>query len=121
MPQPKPLPPWISHMLDQMRGFAPVQARPMFGGYGLYLDGLMFGIVVGEQLYFKVDDETQADYEARGLLPFRYEAKGRTLSLRYHQAPPEAQDEPDVMAHWARQAHAVAVNAQAQEIGRAHV
>jgi DNA transformation protein len=103
----------LAHALDLMQGLGAVQARRMFGGYGLFLEGLMFAVWLGEALYFKVDAETVGRYEALGLPPFRYQAKGREMALRYHLAPPEVHDDPGQMADWARQAHGCAVRAAA--------
>ena len=47
--------PFIAHILDQLGAFGPVVARAMFGGYGLYLHGVMFALVTEDTLYFKTD------------------------------------------------------------------
>lgn len=110
---------FADYVVEQMALMGPVQARRMFGGFGLYLDGLMFALIVDDQLYLKVDEQTLADYARRDLKPFTYTAKGRTVALRYHEAPPEAFDEPDTMAEWARRAFACARRAGAKAAGRA--
>ena len=43
----------IEHLLEQAAGAGTVSARPMFGEYGLYLDGKMIGTVCDDQLYLK--------------------------------------------------------------------
>ncbi|MFN3616403.1 MAG: TfoX/Sxy family DNA transformation protein [Aquabacterium sp.] len=103
------------HMVDLMRAFGSVQARAMFGGHGLYRDGLMFALLLDERLYLKVDDDNQAAFDAHGLRPFTYVTKdGKTGRLRYHEAPPEVFEDPQVMAHWARVAYEAAVRAGAK-------
>jgi DNA transformation protein len=103
------------HIVDLMRAFGSVQARAMFGGHGLYRDGLMFALLLDERLYLKVDDNNQAAFDAQGLLPFTYVTKdGKTGRLRYHEAPPEVFEDPQVMAHWARVAYEAAVRAGAK-------
>ena len=119
MPKPRPLPDQVAYILDLLRLVPGVQAKAMFGGHGLYRDGLMFAIVIDEQLYFKVDDETVAAYAARGLGPFTYTSRGKTASLRYHVAPPEVLDDPQAMAQWALAACEVAVRAQAARARKA--
>jgi DNA transformation protein len=100
---------FAQYVVELMSGFGVVQAKPMFGGFGIYAQGLMFALIVDDQLYFKADAQTMGDFAARGLGPFTYEAKGRRTSLKYYQAPPEAYDEPEHMCHWARLAFDCAV------------
>jgi DNA transformation protein len=102
----------VEHLVAQMAGFGVVQARAMFGGHGLYHQGLMFALVADGRLFLKVDEQTVGDFERRGLGPFTYESRGKVGSLKYHEAPPEVMDEPDQMTPWARQAHGCAVRAR---------
>lgn len=103
---------FANYVVELMAGFAPVQAKPMFGGFGVYRDGLMFALIADERLYFKVDDASQARFEARGLGPFTYEFKGKVGHLRYYEGPPEVYDEPEHMAQWARQGYECALRQQ---------
>jgi DNA transformation protein and related proteins len=91
-----------AHVLDLMRGLGPVSAKAMFGGHGIYLDGLMFGLLANERLYIKVDDDVVGAFTARGLGPFTFVFKGKPGHLRYHEVPPECYDEPEHMVQWAR-------------------
>lgn len=100
---------FADQVVEQMALFAPVQAKPMFGGFGVYREGLMFALIADEQLYFKADDQTAPVFTREGLLPFTYESKGKTARLRYHQAPSEVFDDPQRMAWWARLAYECAV------------
>ncbi len=102
---------WADHIVAQMAGFAPVVAKPMFGGFGIYCQGLMFALLFEERLYFKVDAINVGDFTERGLRPFTYESKGKTGTLKYHEAPAEVFDDLAEMALWARNAHACAVRA----------
>jgi DNA transformation protein len=102
----------VDHLVAQMAGFGLVQARAMFGGHGLYHQGLMFALVADGRLFFKVDEQTVGGFERRGLGPFTYESRGKVGSLKYHEAPPEVMDEPDQMTPWARQAYGSALRAQ---------
>lgn len=106
---------FANFVVELMAGFAPVQARRMFGGFGIFRQGLMLAIIIEDKLYFKVDDITEPRFAQRGLPRFQYESKGgRTASLRYCEAPPEVYDEPERMADWARQAYDCAVRQQKQ-------
>ena len=96
---------FVDHVVERMAEFAPVQAKPMFGGHGVYWQGLMFALIAQEQLYFKADAVSVDDFTRLGLGPFTYEFKGKVGHLKYYQAPPEVLDESDQMAAWARKAY----------------
>lgn len=110
-PAPAPKQAFANHVVEQLQGLGPVQARRMFGGFGLFLDGLMFALIVKEQLYFKVDDASRPTFTAHGLGPFTYEARGKRQSVGYYEAPAEVFDAPAAMLEWARPAFACALRA----------
>ncbi|MGH7207065.1 MAG: TfoX/Sxy family protein, partial [Nitrospiraceae bacterium] len=62
-------------VLDQLRELRGVTCRAMFGGYGLYQGESFFGIIHKGRLYFKTDDRTRPPYVAKGMKPFRPNAK----------------------------------------------
>ncbi len=89
-----------------------VVARKMFGGYGLYCDGVMFALISDDVLYLKADDVNRPDLERAGAAPFAYEAKGRRTIMSYWRAPDAAMESPEEMAPWARAALAAALRAR---------
>ena len=93
-------------MLEQLRYTGPVTARSMFGGAGLYCDGLFFALIDDDTLYFKVDDTNRADFEAAGMGPFR--PYGDERAMQYYQVPVEVLEDPDRLRTWAEKALAVA-------------
>ena len=103
---------FVRHLLDLLQDFEGVSARRMFGGQGLFRHDLMFALIFDDTLYFKVDGGNRAEYEARGLPPFRYDKKDRTIALSYFQAPEDALDDADMLAAWARRAWEAAVRAR---------
>jgi DNA transformation protein and related proteins len=58
-------------VLDQLQKLDGVEARAMFGGFGLYQEEIFFGIVHAGRLYFKVNDSTVTAYRKRKMKPFR--------------------------------------------------
>ncbi len=62
----------------------------MFGGWGLFLDGVMFGLIARERLYFKVDAETEPRFAAAGAEAFTYLRQGKRVALSYWEAPLDA-------------------------------
>lgn len=93
--------------------FGPVTIRRMFGGYGLYHDGLMFAIVVDDILYLKADAAGSAEFIEAGLESFAYQRAGREVRLSFYRAPDEILDDRDLAARWANHAFAAARRAQA--------
>jgi DNA transformation protein len=93
---------------DQLAGLGHVSVRRMFGGSGVFYDGLMFAIVADDTLFLKADDGNRPAFEAEGLEPLTYEAKGRIVQLPYWQVPERLFDEPDEMLEWAVAALAAA-------------
>ena len=89
-----------------------VAARRMFGGYGIYCDGVMFALIADDVLYLKADDANRAALERAGSAPFTYEAKGRRTIMAYWRAPDAAMESPDLMAPWARAALEAALRAR---------
>lgn len=92
--------------------FGPISARRMFGGYGIYHQGLMFGIVIDDTLYLKADAENLAFFQERELPQFEYQKQGKTMKIAYYQAPDEILDDREEAALWARRSFAAAVRGQ---------
>lgn len=104
---------FIDFLHEVFEQFGPIQAKRMFGGHGIYHDGLMFGLVVDNQLYLKVDEENRSFFTDLQLGPFIFEMKGKPVHLSYHQAPESLLDERDVAALWARRSWEAALRGQA--------
>jgi DNA transformation protein len=85
----------------------PVTARAMFGGHGLYLDGIIFALIAWDRLYFRTDAQTKERFRKAGGEVFAYEARGRTVDLPYSTAPPPGDTTASVMP-WAELAVAAA-------------
>lgn len=113
---------FVDFVLEQMSRFGPVSARRMFGGHGLYIDGLMFAIVVDDRLYLKADAETQPQFAAKSLPPFTYQRADKTaVSVGYFEAPAEVFDDKAEMFDWARLAHMAALRAKAKPAAKKKV
>jgi DNA transformation protein and related proteins len=94
---------------DQLAGFGPVSIRNMFGGAGVYADGVMFAILADDTLYLKADEPSSRAFEAEGMSPFTYTPEGRTpVAMSYWEVPPRLLEEPEELAAWAREAHGIA-------------
>jgi DNA transformation protein len=86
-------------------GFGAVSVRRMFGGAGLFADGVMFGLMSGGEIYLKADAATVPRFEAEGCGPFEYATKtGRRALASYRRLPARLYDDADELAEWARDA-----------------
>jgi DNA transformation protein and related proteins len=107
---------FLDFLKDQLKGLGHVTSRRMFSGASLYCDGVIFALVLGDTLYLKVDDANRTAYQAEGLAPFSYEARGRTVEIgSYWRAPERLLDDADEMVEWARAAVAAGRRAQAKK------
>jgi DNA transformation protein len=105
---------FVEYIVETMRLLGPVEAKAMFGGWGLYHGSVFFALVAFDTLYLKVDEENRARFEAEGLEPFVFEAKdGRRTVMSYRRAPDEALENAEVMEQWARLGYEAALRAAA--------
>ncbi len=95
---------YLQYVLEQLAGLPGVVSRRMFGGAGLYHDGLFFGLITSDTLYFRVDDATRPDYEALGMSRFRPYKDKPHLSFNYYEVPPDVLEDAEQLAVWARRA-----------------
>ena len=89
-------------LLDLFRPLAPVSLKKMFGGISVYVEGLIVAIAIDGAVYMKADTETKPQFQAAGLTPFSYEAKGKTATMNYWALPEEAYEDPDSLRPWFR-------------------
>lgn len=104
-------PDFSDYVLELLAGFGRIEAKRMFGGAGLYKDGLMFGILDDDVVFFRVDDALEADLKSQGSLPWVYSMKsdGSVRSMGYWRMPETAADDPDEAVSIARRAYAAAI------------
>lgn len=91
---------FVDYVVELMAGWATVSARKMFGGYGLYREGLMFALIAGDELYFKTDADNLARFERAGSHPFVYRSQGRTVQMSYWSAPAASLDSAAEIGEW---------------------
>ena len=96
-------PQYRDYVVEQLSCVGRVAARSMFGGVGLYLDGVFFALIAHDVLYLKVDESNRPAYEAAGMAPFKPYPNKRT-TMPYYELPAEVLDDPDQLREWARTA-----------------
>ncbi len=82
--------------------FGAVTVKRMFGGAGIYADGVCFAIGIGGEVYLKVDADSEGEFVAAGSKPFVYAAKGREMRMAYWRLAASAYDDEDELKRWAR-------------------
>jgi len=109
---------FVAYVQELMAGWATVAARRMFGGYGLYREGLMFALIVGDELFLKTDADNVAQFERVGSHPFVYQSQARTVQMSYWSAPAASLDSPAEMREWCQSAYGSALRAQAAKANK---
>jgi DNA transformation protein len=96
-------------VLEQLASAGRVTSRAMFGGVGLYLDGLFFALIDDDTLFFKTDDRTRRRYERAGSKPFCPYPDRPEQSLGYWTVPADVLEDAEELAGWAREAMGIAL------------
>lgn len=103
-----------SFVLDELEELGSVVPRSMFGGVGLYRDGVFFGIIAGDVLYLKVDEGNRPEFERAGSRPFK-PYRHRPGTMQYYAVPVDVLESPIELAAWARRSVAVAERSVARQ------
>lgn len=99
-------------VVEMFEAFGKVQAKRMFGGHGIFHDGLMIGLIADDELYLKADAKAAEKFESLGLPPFEYNKNGKIMKMSYYRAPEEVLERQDLAAQWARDAYEAALRSQ---------
>lgn len=99
---------FVEFVAEQMAFVDGLRIRAMFGGYGIYQDDCMFALIADDRLYFKADATTRAEFEEKGLSPFTYVGRGKSVTLQYFEAPPDVFEEQEAMRTWVQKAYGAA-------------
>ncbi|MDX2274948.1 MAG: TfoX/Sxy family protein [Hyphomonadaceae bacterium] len=94
-------------------GVGSISVKRMFGGAGVYTEGLMFALLADEVIYIKADTALKAELMREGSGPFVWTPEngpraGEQVEMGYWRLPDAALDEPDLAAAWGRKALNVA-------------
>ena len=92
---------------DLFSGLGPVSIRRMFGGKGIYFEGVIIAVELRGELMLKGDTVTAPDFADAGCKQWIYPNRktGKAVAMPYWTVPDGALDEPDEMTPWAKKAH----------------
>jgi DNA transformation protein len=93
---------------ELFESLGPISIRKLFGGKGIYCDGVIVAVVVRGELMLKADGESIPDFEAAGCSQWTYTGSrhGKGVAMPCWSIPDSAFDDPDEMAVWASRAFA---------------
>ncbi len=97
---------YLNYIQDQLSDFGEVEIKRMFGGVGIFRDGLMFGKIGGDTFRLKVDESNQKMYEDRGMKPFYSESKKK--GMPYWEVPADVVEDRGELAKWAKMSFDIA-------------
>lgn len=106
---------YVEYLEEVFEQFGPIAAKKMFGGYGIYYNGLMFALVSDDMLYLKADEENSGYFKIAGLSQFEYNKNGKSVKMSYYQAPDEIMEDREQAAVWARRSYESALRSQASK------
>ncbi|MHA1564370.1 MAG: TfoX/Sxy family protein [Alphaproteobacteria bacterium] len=99
---------FCDYILELMGPLDGVRLRSMFGGQGLFQGDVMFGLIAGDTLYLKVDEQNRGFFEEAGMAPFAYSRRDKAIAMSYFEAPPESLEDGDLFLPWVESAIAAA-------------
>ena len=106
-------PGYFEYVLEQLAALPALRPNRMFGGIGLYSDGIFFGLIDDDTLFFKTNDSNIAAYRERNMPRFMPFPDRPEAVLGYHQVPADVIEEAETLVAWARQSIAVQLALQA--------
>lgn len=100
---------YTQYVLSFLEALGPVRTDRFFGGVGISDGAIQFAVIMGNSLYFVVDESTRKKYEQAGMQPFSYMTKkGRIQVRKYFELPEEILTDPAELRIWANEAMSVA-------------
>jgi DNA transformation protein and related proteins len=106
---------YLAYVLEQLEGLGALRSNRLFGAVGLYSNGLFFGLIDDDTLFFKTDESNVAPYHERKMPRFMPFPDKPEAVLGYHQVPADIIEDSESLANWARKAVAVALRSQAKK------
>ena len=90
----KPKDDYADYVVAKLSGLGDVRSRAMFGGYGIFHEGLMFALISDGVLYFKVDDSNRDMYQEAGSSIFPH-------GISYWEVPSDVFEDAAKLYEWA--------------------
>lgn len=114
-----PLSPGFTDYAEELiAGFGKVEIRKMFGGAGVYRNGVGFGILDDDTFFIKADTALGAELKKQGSKPWSYSVKkdGTVRDIAYWSLPANAADDGDEASALAKRSFEIAKRAAADKV-----
>ena len=98
---------FLTYVSEQLEKVTAPTTKKMFGGVGVYADGVFIALISSDELYFKTDESNRHKFEARGMVRFR--PYGDKRSMSYYQVPADVLEDEEQLDEWVRDAVAAAI------------
>jgi DNA transformation protein len=85
---------YLDFVLEKLSPIGDIKGRAMFGGYGIFHEGLMFALISEDILYFKVNESNRHIYETAQSKPFPH-------GISYWEVPVDVLEENNRLIEWA--------------------
>lgn len=98
-------------------GLGAISIRRMFGGKGIYHQGLIIALVVDDELLLKADAQSAQAFIDAGSRQWSYDSRksGKPVAMPYWSVPDDAYDDAEMMSDWARLAFAASLRSGAKK------
>ena len=104
---------YVEFIKNQLEAIDGIASGRFFGGTGLTANGIQFAMLMGDVLYFVVNDMTRSKYEAMGSQCFWYKTKkGRVNVRKYYEVPAEILEDQEQLVALAEEAIQIAARAK---------
>jgi len=92
---------FVEDVMHRFNTVISATCRKMFGGFGVFHDGIMFALIADNELYLKTDKKSVCYFDDLNLSPFNYKkAGGREIHLSYYLAPEAFFEQPEETSLW---------------------
>ena len=100
---------YLDYILELLEPINMLSSGRFFGGIGLKADTVQFAMVMGNSLFFVVDDSSRPKYEARGMGCFWYNTKKKKVNVRkYYEVPGDLLEDQAALVEWAKESIRIA-------------
>jgi|TARA_B100001971_G_scaffold212527_1_gene242967 DNA transformation protein len=78
---------FVQYVLELLESLGRLTAKAMFGGFGIFRQGIMVAVIADNMLYLKVNDVNRQNFEVQRVEAFKYQKKDKVLAMSYYQTP----------------------------------
>ncbi len=111
---------YTQYVLELLEPVCALRANRFLGGVGIAYGPVQFAMIMGNRLYFAVDENTREKFERAGMEPFSYATrKGRVSVKKYFELPASVLEDPESLNAWARESIEAATRAARRTTGPA--